>query len=160
MARQPGIQNHGDRRAPPRVRPVGVGRRVAGAGGRAVAEELPGAGTRALPGRACSPQRGVAQVSGRRGHGDTGTRGRGDAGTRGGGWTGPAESAFSPGTPAPLPRPFQSGSSTPPKAATFLWHRCQRGAVCPAGLQAARPRQELSLAPCSLCPGHSWPLWA
>lgn len=54
IARQPGILSNADGRAPPRVWPAGMGRKVAGAGGRAVAEELPGAGTGALPGRARS----------------------------------------------------------------------------------------------------------
>lgn len=72
VARQRGILSNGDRRAPPRVRPVGVGRRVVGAGGRAVAKELPGAGAPALPGRACSPQLRAAQVRGRLGHGAVG----------------------------------------------------------------------------------------
>lgn len=93
---------------------MGVGRRVAGAGGRAVAEELPGAGTRALPGRACSPQRGVAQVSGRRGHGDAGTRGRGAVGGRA-----LRSQPFPRGHLLPCPAPSNRGPALPRKPPPF-----------------------------------------
>lgn len=126
VARQPGILSDRDPRAPPRARPVDVGRRVAGAGGRRRDRGASGSRARALSGGACSPQRGAAQVSGRRGRGDAGR------------WVdGPCRVSPFPGTPAPLPRPFQSGVQHSPKAATFLWHRCQRGAVSPAGLHSS-----------------------
>lgn len=81
----PGSPGVMDERAPPRVGRAhgraGEGRRAACAGRRAAAEELPGAGALALPGGACSRQRGVAQVSGRWGRGAQG-RGRPGPGSR------------------------------------------------------------------------------
>lgn len=64
--------------------------------------------------------------------------GGGDAGR----WAdGPCRVSPFPGTTLPCPAPSNLGSSTPPKATTFLWHRCQHGAVSPTGLQAAGPHQ-------------------
>lgn len=80
-----------------------MGRKVVGAGGRAVAEELPGAGAEALPGRACRPQRWAAQVSGR------------DAGQWAVGGRACGVSPF-PGIPVPLPLSFQTGVQHSPES--------------------------------------------